>query len=373
MKKRAILINYEYPPIGGGGANASFHIANELKEHFELTVITTHFKGLKIYEKKNDIRVFRLFCLRGSLHKSRFIELILFTINACVFSFFLLLLKRYHHVIIFFSFPFGIIGRILKLFFGVSYSLFIRGADVKGFLKELDCFFKISKSINFTIYKHAHSIFTNGIQLKNLTDKYLIELGLDMKVHNAPNGVNTSFFYNSEKTIDTKNIKFLFVGRIVDSQKNVFILPEIFRQLNSKNWTLYIVGDGLDYKQLKFKFENYRLQEKVIFHKWLNKEYLRDIYEKTNVLLLPSHSEGVSNVLLEAISSGLYVLAGDIPDNCEILTKYPQGKIIPHNSVEVYVAEIEKILRNGCVPNLKISRKNLDWTHTAQIIKEIIL
>src|SRR5204862_4542066 len=63
--RRILLINYEYPPIGGGGGNATFHIARAMaKLGHTPFVLTAGFHGLPRVEHADGVTVRRVFAFR---------------------------------------------------------------------------------------------------------------------------------------------------------------------------------------------------------------------------------------------------------------------------------------------------------------------
>ena len=52
---KILLLNYEYPPVGGGGGHVSHQLARELvKMGHEIDAITMSYKGATRFQKNND-------------------------------------------------------------------------------------------------------------------------------------------------------------------------------------------------------------------------------------------------------------------------------------------------------------------------------
>ncbi len=72
---RILAINHEFPPLGGGGANACYYIARELvRQGHEVTVITSHMDGLARREQVHGVDVVRLPCRRRNMSHSTLSE-----------------------------------------------------------------------------------------------------------------------------------------------------------------------------------------------------------------------------------------------------------------------------------------------------------
>jgi glycosyltransferase involved in cell wall biosynthesis len=88
---------------------------------------------------------------------------------------------------------------------------------------------------------------------------------------------------------------------------------------------LLIIGDGATKADLRYKtylidvVKTLRLRNGVIFTGWLDKETLWRIFRSADLFLLPSRSEGMPNVMLEALGCDLPCLGSRIPGIEDIL------------------------------------------------------
>lgn len=117
-----------------------------------------------------------------------------------------------------------------------------------------------------------------------------------------PNGVDTNFFRPKPKT-RRKTLKIISVGRL-EYQKNYKSLIKAVQGLPIK---LVIVGRGSLNSQLKKEADNNQLN--VEFIDSIDHLDMPQLYNKADIFVLPSLIEGHPKVLLEAMSSGLAIVA----------------------------------------------------------------
>ena len=106
-----LLINYAYPPIGGGAATATSAIAGHLASlGHAVTVLTSRFRDLKGPAQEGDIRVVRCPALRKHPDRSSILEMFSFLVSAGSLLGSLIRRHRIEASIVFFSFPCGPLG-----------------------------------------------------------------------------------------------------------------------------------------------------------------------------------------------------------------------------------------------------------------------
>lgn len=108
----------------------------------------------------------------------------------------------------------------------------------------------------------------------------------------SPSHLNEKWFQNI-KTPSLNSIDLLYVGRI-RVEKGIFSFLKIFKYLN-RNMNLSIVCSKIDSNKIK-PIKN------VFFIDTLPEVSLIDVYDKCNIFILPSFTEGHPQVLDEALS-----------------------------------------------------------------------
>ncbi len=105
----------------------------------------------------------------------------------------------------------------------------------------------------------------------------------------------------------SKRNHLLFVGRLENAQKNVFMIPRLWKVLQTRlpNWELHVVGDGEDRGELERLAEDSSL-ERIVFH---GRRPPAAHYRDAKIFLMLSAYEGFGNTLIEAQMHGVVPVA----------------------------------------------------------------
>lgn len=136
------------------------------------------------------------------------------------------------------------------------------------------------------------------------------------------NGIDLSGF--SRRGLRTQEpISFLFVGRLIDD-KNVDVLLEALAGV--PNCALRIVGDGPERVRLVEQVGRLGITDRVAFLGI--RQDIASLLTDTDALVLPSCREGFGLVLLEALASGVPVIASDLPAIASIVRDRVDGLLV---------------------------------------------
>ena len=113
--------------------------------------------------------------------------------------------------------------------------------------------------------------------------------------------------------------RFLAVGRFSHLHKGFDLLIEAFRIFAKENgeWTLDIVGEGVEEPIYRKMIKDYQLEERIHIHPFTNN--IQKYYSEAQVYVLSSRWEGFGLVLVEAMAHGLPVISSDLPTSREIM------------------------------------------------------
>jgi glycosyltransferase involved in cell wall biosynthesis len=112
---------------------------------------------------------------------------------------------------------------------------------------------------------------------------------------------------------------FLAVGRFSRKHKGFDLLIEAFYLFSQKNkeWTLDIVGEGVEEELYRSLIKKYNLDDRVTIHPFTN--HIQGYYSNAQIYVLSSRWEGFGLVLVEAMAHGLPVVSSDLPTSKEIM------------------------------------------------------
>lgn len=113
--------------------------------------------------------------------------------------------------------------------------------------------------------------------------------------------------------------KFLAVGRFSKRHKGFDLLIKAFNIFakDNKEWTLDIVGEGVEEPLYRKMIADFGLQNRITIHPFTNN--IQDYYSKAQVYVLSSRWEGFGLVLVEAMAHGLPIISSDLPTSKEIM------------------------------------------------------
>jgi len=192
------------------------------------------------------------------------------------------------------------------------------------------------------------------------------------KVFVVPNGVNTRLFSpfgsNLKKELQLEDSKvILFVGRLYQN-KNVNLLIESLTYL-PRNFKLLVIGEGHNKEELIKLSYNLKVQKRIIFKGFIPYLKLSNYYRTADIFVLLSTLEGFPKVILEALASGLPVIAS----NCFQGDSYLSRHIIQIK--DLYPKKIAEKIQEVDQKNIKVNvegiSNNYDWLVIANRIQEI--
>jgi glycosyltransferase involved in cell wall biosynthesis len=134
-------------------------------------------------------------------------------------------------------------------------------------------------------------------------------------------------------------------------------LPAIFEA--DKNLKILIGGDGPLKQLIPKKISKEHLENNVIIKNWIPHEDLPGLYNNLKLLIIPSYTEGLSNVLLEAMACGTPVLVTPVGANPDIIKDGETGYIMEYNSPDCIKKNVNRALKDPNLENVAMNAKKM--------------
>jgi glycosyltransferase involved in cell wall biosynthesis len=222
---------------------------------------------------------------------------------------------------------------MLKKLYKIPYIVSLRGGDVPGFRTyDFRIFHKMIGPFLRVIWNDASAVVANSNGLRNLARAFDPRIEIPI----IPNGVDSSRYMVESREWSPPRL--LSAGRIV-YQKGLDLGLRALAGLRDVSWEWRIAGDGPKMNDLKSMARDLGMAERVTFLGWQSPRDLAQWYHRSNLFLFPSRHEGMPNAVLEAMASGLPVVATRIAGSEELVLDGETGLLADPEDVDS--------LRNG--------------------------
>ncbi|MBE3114420.1 MAG: glycosyltransferase family 4 protein [Actinobacteria bacterium] len=331
-------------PIGKAGFVATSNLVEILSTIFNETYLITGNVKPDSFKRKKNIYIYNIEHKKGS---NFFLRSIQYITTQLKISYRLIKINRNTKILVFFI---GgntlIIPMIFAKLLRKKVILMLAGSSLESFRSSHS---DLSKPIE--IFENINRLLTNRIIVysPNLIKEWNLNKYNKKILISNEHFLDYDLFKIIKKIDERKNI-IGYIGRFSE-EKGILTFIEVISILIKKfeNAEFLIGGNG----ELRGKINNYiesnNLTNKVTLTGWIPHDTLPEYLNKLKLLILPSYTEGLPNILLEAMACGTPVLAtsvGTIPD---IITDGETGFIITKNTPEDITKKIISILKN---PNL---------------------
>ena len=334
------MLNYEFPPIGGGAANAHLCLLMQYayNNSLQIDVLTSAPKPGLIKENFADnITIYKVGIHKKQLHYWRKTEVLEWLLKSGFHYRRLLRENDYDFAHAFSGFPTGWLPyrHSRKL----PYIISLRGSDVPGEHARLKLDYKILAPAFRAIWKNASVLVANSEGLKNRALKFMPSAVIDV----IPNGVDTECFSPAQTDQQSQNIRLITAGRL-SVTKRVEILIDAIDVLNKQGCkiSLKIVGSGQLLQKLKQIVNEKNLDNIIELTGRIDSEEMPQIYRQNDIFISASKLEGMSNAMLEAMASGLPIIAARCEGTEELIAE--NGLVIENATAEEFAKAIKRLI-----------------------------
>lgn len=338
---RLLLVSHEFPPLAGGGSGAAANLARELAAlGHEVTVLTSALAGLPARTQAGGALVVRVPAARRRVDRGGPGHFAAFALAAALRAPALARARGVQAALAFFGLPGGAAALWLRRRCGLPYVLALRGGDVPGQQPgELALWHALAGPALRAVWRGAAAVTANGPGLAARARAF--EPGLAVEL--VPNGVDLELFSPAPDR-GAGPLRLLLCGRLAPGKGLRALVPALGALDPAAPWTLTVAGDGPRMGWLRAALDAAGLAGRVRLLGFVPREAMPGVYREADVLVHPSHFEGQSNAVLEAMASGLAVVASRIPGCAELVRPGESGLLVPPGDAPALAGALGELL-----------------------------
>lgn len=336
---KILVLNYEYPPLGGGAAPVAQQLCELYASHgHDVTVLTMGYKGLPAREMTSTgVYIIRVPAWRKNQATCETHEMLSYVVSALPGLVRMLRSGHYDIIHTHFVVPTGLLAYLATRIANIPYVITAHGSDIPGYNNDRFTFeHRFMTPMLRHIAKRAACVTAPSMFLKGLMEKNLGITG----VKYIPNGIFPERF-----SPGVKENKILMAGRLLPRKGFQHVL-EAMKGLDTE-FEVHIAGDG----PLRETLEEIArtLETKVVFHGWVpqNSELLNHLFATASIFCMPSSKENASIALLEAMASEMAVVTSNVSGCPE--TVGDTGRVVNPGDVEALQSVLRELTQNDAI------------------------
>lgn len=337
------MLNYEFPPIGGGAAKANLCLLKEYagRDELQVDMLTSAPKpGFKSEKFSENITIHKIGIRKKDLHFWRRTEVLEWLVKAGFYYRILLRNNNYDLAHAFFGFPTGWLcyRNVDKL----PYIISLRGSDVPGRHSRLQFDYKILAPAFRAIWTKASALVACSEGLKDRALMFMPSVSIDV----IPNGVELDRFFPAKTSENPGVLRLLTVGRLSVTKRIELLIDaiEILHRTACKI-SMTIVGGGKTEKQFRKIVTDRELSDVIKLTGRMDSKKMPEVYRQNDIFISASMQEGMSNAMLEAMASGLPI----VTTRCEGLAELIDGNgiIVKQDNIDDIIKAVKQLIDNS--------------------------
>ena len=340
---RILMLNNEFPPLGGGTGTAN----RALLQHFakvpelEIDLITSALGKNKEEEHFAErIPIFKVPVRNKNLHHSSNRELLSYAARAFPAAWERQRARPYDLCFAWSAVPAGVIAIVLQKVSNLPYLVRVCGPDIPGFEQRYQSLYPVLSPMIRAIWHNAAAVVAKSEGEREMIRA--LDPAIDVTL--VPNGVDPSTFRPGAEIPDAGPLRLLCVARLIERKGQHHLIEAVKRLVDrGVDVTLDLVGTGDARSKNQTKAERLGLNGRIKFLGYVPREEIARHYADAHVFVLPSYNEGMSIATLEAMAAGLPIVTTRTPGMAELIEEGVNGFTFPWADVDTLTIHLQRL------------------------------
>ncbi len=365
---RILVLNYEYPPLGGGGGVAAANIAEELvRVGHQVDYVTSHCQGLERHETIGGVRVFREPVIgRKDLQTASIISMLSYPLAAIRRAVTLRREADYDIIHTHFAIPTGPAGYLLSKWWRKPNVVSVYGGDIYDPSKKYSPHrHPILKMAVKRVLNQASAVVAESKDLQERTISIYQPQHAPLRI---PLGFKAPQFTGQDRValgLEDDKVYAIAVSRLV-SRKGYPDLLAALAKCNSPQLYLLIAGDGPEGPHLRQLCAELGVQDRVRFLGQVTEEQKYQYLSNADFFALATHHEGFGIVYQEAMHCGLPIVTTNVGGQTDFLIDGDNALLCDPGDVDGLAARLDRLCGDE-------SRRRQMGTRNRQEIKKYMI
>lgn len=356
---RLLILNYEYPPLGGGGGVACRNTATALAQRHQVHVLTSQGAGLSPKEVTDGVHIWRAPVFgRSQRAVASMISMLLYHPAAKKLAAQVCRKHSFDLVASWFVVPSGLPGRAIARRLDLPHAVLIMGGDVYDPTKWY------APQRNPALGRLVGSILEDAdlriAPSSDLARRAKELLGVTRPIEIVPHGVDAVPFTpapRSELGMAEDAVHIVSCGRLV-RRKNFAILLAALASIEEIDVRLTLISDGPERNRLESLAGDLGIADRVTFAGFVEEERKQQLLAASDMFVLASEHEGYGLVYIEAMHHGLPVIASHDGGQEDFLSDGETGMLVPRGEVVPLAAAIRRLAGDAAL-RARIGERNV--------------
>ena len=346
-KKKILILNYLFPPLGGGGGVASYTIAKGfIQAGYDVDYITTWYTGLKTFEIVDGISVYRVRVIgRGNMATASLLSLVSYPFCALLRGVKLCLRNKYVLINSHFVVPTGPLGFFLSKVFKIKHVISIHGGDIYNPTKKISPHrHKFLQMVITFLLNHADSIIAQSADTRENCIKYY-EPNKEIEIIPLPyESASFASITKHELGLHEDKKYMIGIGMLVPRKGFDVFIKALVRLDESVHGV--IIGSGPELDRLKLLAHELGISARLHLVGYISDEKKWHYLSHADVFVLSSIHEGFGIVLQEAMQVGLPIVATNYGGQTDFIIDGKNGFLVPPGDEIALADKVDEILNS---------------------------